>query len=330
MKRMMAVFLIFAVFAGLFGGCEKEESRKSITVFAMDTVMTLTAYGENAEKGLSACEEELKRLEKQLSFTDQLSEVSRINRHAGEETEASEETAGLIAKSVEISAGTGGGFDITVGLLSRAWGFSSDERRVPQREEIAELLPFVGYDQIEISGSRVRIPDGAQIDLGGIAKGYAGDRLCEVLREKGVESAILSLGGNVMTLGDKPATGSWSVEIADPEAASQTIGVLSVPAGKAVVTSGDYQRYFEENGRKYHHILDPATGYPAESGLSSVTVICDSGTLADGLSTALFVLGKEKALALYEKREDFEAVLISCDGEITVTRGLADRFARPE
>ena len=172
----------------------------------------------------------------------------------------------------------------------------------------------------EDSGKAYLQKEGMAVDLGGIAKGYASDKVAELLKEKGVASAIVSLGGNVYGVGTKPDGEKWEVALANPLDANDYCGLISIE-NQAVVTSGGYQRYFEENGKKYHHIIDPATGYPAESGLLSVTIISDSGTEADVLSTALYVMGLEKALAFWQEHGGFEAIFVTEAGEVIATEG---------
>ena len=177
---------------------------------------------------------------------------------------------------------------------------------------------------MDLKVSSVTIPDDVRLDLGGIAKGFTSSRVMDVFREKGVTSGIISLGGNVQALGCKPDGNMWRIGIQDPNDLNSTFAVIEV-ADQAVITSGGYQRYFEENGQTYHHIIDPRTGYPAENGLISVTIISDDGTLADALSTSLFIMGPEKASTFWKKHADaFDAVMMKDDGTVMVTAGLAN------
>ena len=323
MKNFTCICICIAILLGVFSGCKGEENISTETVYAMDTIMNLTVYGDNADECIEACKVELKRLEKLLSFTNPNSDVSIINSHL--EQSVSSETVSILKKAFEISDLTNGYFDITVGNLVKAWGFTQDKQEVPSEETINSLLSGVEYKNVKILNNTVSIPENTAIDLGGIVKGYAGDRLVSILSQKGAKSAILSLGGNVVTYGSKPDRQKWIVEIADPNDTQSDVGSLEISGEKAIVTSGDYQRYFEQDGMRYHHILDPYTGYPASNGLSSVTVICDDGTTADALSTALFVMGKEKALELYNKNSNiFEAVFVLSNGKVEYTDGLKD------
>ena len=205
-----------------------------------------------------------------------------------------------------------------------AWGFTTQNFRIPSEEELEELLSHVDYKQVDLENSAVTIPEDVRLDLGGIAKGFTSSRVMDIFRKNGVTSGIISLGGNVQALGHKPDGNMWRVGIQDPHDLNSTFAVVEV-ADQAVITSGGYQRYFEENGQTYHHIIDPRTGYPAENGLISVTIISADGTLADALSTSLFIMGPEEASSFWKKHRDtFDAIMMKDDGTVMVTAGLAD------
>ena len=220
--------------------------------------------------------------------------------------------------------------DLSVYPIVRAWGFTTGSYQVPDEETIQALLPLVDYTKIQYNDATgaVVLPAEMEIDLGSVAKGYAGQLAAQMLRERGVESALLNLGGNVQTVGTKPDGSSWQIGIKDPKG-EDAMMVLSV-ADQAVVTSGGYERYFEQDGQTYWHIMDPFTGHPADSGLISVTIVGDEGVVCDGLSTALFVMGLEKAADLWAQSGDFEAVFVTASGEVYITEGLRDRFALTE
>ena len=206
------------------------------------------------------------------------------------------------------------------------WGFTTKNYRVPEHSEIAEVLKQVSYTNVEVNGQQVTLSDGASIDLGGIAKGYTSSRVIQIMKDCGIEHAIINLGGNVQVLGRKSDGSDWRVAIQNPDSESSYLGVLST-ADKAVITSGGYERYFEQDGQVYHHIIDPQTGYPSESDLTSVTIVCSDGTTADALSTALFVMGLDGAKELYRSGLlDFEMILY--DGsKVYVSEGIADSFS---
>lgn len=295
-------------------------------IFAMDTYMTLTAYGEDAGKALDAAKEEIQRIEELVSTGIPTSEVSRINEKG--EADVSEDTDFLIQRSKELYDDTDGAFDITVYPVMKAWGFTTGKYRIPKKEELQKLLANMGAGEVSSKDGHVAVgKPGMQIDLGGIAKGYTSDRVMSVFREYDIRHAVISLGGNVHTLNAKPDGSSWKVAVEDPEDTSDYIGIIEVK-NKAVITSGGYERYFEQDGKTYHHIIDPSTGYPADSGLISVTIVSEDGTLADGLSTSLFIMGKEKAEEYWRRHADvFDVILVENNGSVSVSEGIADAFS---
>lgn len=236
-----------------------------------------------------------------------------------------EDTRALLSRALEVSTSTGGIFDCTIEPVMQAWGFTTQQYRVPDPAELSALLAHVDYTQVQLDGSTAAIPDDVQVDLGGIAKGYTSDRMMQIFSENGVTSGIISLGGNVQALGCKPDGSKWRVAVQDPNDEGENFAVVEI-ADEAVITSGGYQRYFEDNGRTYHHIIDPRTGTPANSGIISSTIISHDGTLADGLSTSLFIMGVDDALDYWRAhKEEFDAILMDKDGTVYVTEGIADR-----
>ena len=230
--------------------------------------------------------------------------------------------------ALEMCRRTNGALDISIYPIVKAWGFTTGSYQVPDEETIQTLLTKVDYTQIqydEASGN-VTISEGMTIDLGSIAKGYAGELAARTLRDKGVTSALLNLGGNVQTIGSKPDGSAWIIGIKDPKNPDTAMMGLSV-TDQAIVTSGGYERYFEQDGHTYWHIMDPATGHPAKSGLLSVTVVGDKGGICDALSTSLFVMGLDKAYDLWAESDDFEAVFVATDGTVYITDGLKDKFS---
>lgn len=324
-KKIIPAVIILAAAAGiwlLYGKTDSNYYEKEF--FAMDTVMTLKAWGKNAKPAVEAAEAEVERLERLLSVTREDSEIYALNKNGV--GLVSEDTAALVSEAKALYERTGGAEDISVYPILRLWGFTTSSYRVPSTEEIKETLKTVGLDHIKISGHQVTLEPGTQIDLGSIAKGYASDKIVEIFKQYQLDSAIISLGGNVMTYGRKDGTDDWRVGIEDPENQDEYVGVLTV-SQKAVTTAGSYQRYFEENGKRYSHIFDPSTGYPADSGLKSVTIVSDSGILSDGIDTPLFVMGLDKAADFWRKSNDFEAVFIDNNGKIYITEGLKNAFS---
>ena len=280
----------------------QEDSYES-TTFAMDTVMTFHIVAPDGEDLLIDAEQEVKRLEKLFSVTDEDSDIEQINDNAGD-------------KAVTVSADT-------LALLK-----AGKQLGKATQETLDELLPLTKVSNVTIDEDASTVyleKEGMAVDLGGIAKGYASDKLAELLKKKGVKSAWLSLGGNVCAIGTKPDGSPWRIAVQNPADENDYVGVVEI-SDACAVTSGGYQRYFEENGKKYHHIIDPATGKPAESGLTSVTIICKDGTKADALSTALYVMGLDDALAYWKTQDDFEVIFVTEDGEVVATEGLKDSF----
>ena len=334
---MKRCFIFILTAALCLTGCGKRADEATAQIFAMDTVMEVTAYGSRVDTALTDAEDTIRELESQLSRTQADSLVSRLNRK-GSLLDAAGDDLALIARAIEYRDATGGAFDITIAPVMDAWGFTGDSFRVPEQSELDALLKKVNSDEIQIHGSSVTLGEGQSIDLGGIAKGYTSDKVEAIFRGDDIESGKISLGGNVFVLGTKPDGSDWRVGIRDPQDESGLAVILLLRDAYAI-TSGGYERYFEENGKTYHHIIDPATGYPADSGLLSVTVVADAngsgqewdqpgnGTMCDAFSTALFVMGEEKALDFWRTGGyNFDLVLVTADGRVVVTAGLADRF----
>ena len=311
--------LLLAALLPLLCGCRAQKA--STEFFAMDTVMQLTAYGAYADAAVDAAEVEIARLDAKLSAQSADSEIAKLN--AGGFCE-DDETLRVLASAYQIAALTEGAYDPTVYPLMQLWGFGTEHAQVPQRAAIETALEAVGYEKLPAVKAPYQLPEGMAIDLGGIGKGFAAETLRKCLHEQGIQSAVLSLGGNVTLLGSKPDGADWTVGLQDP----QTDGCFGYVSASdvSVVTSGGYQRYFEENGKRYWHILDARTGMPADTGIRSVTVVSADDTLADGLSTALFVMGLDRAAQFWRESRDFEAVFLLDSGEIYVTQGLEDSF----
>ena len=326
MKNWLSAALLSAAF--LLTGCSGAPAQEpeTATFFAMDTAMDFTVYGDAAL--LDEAETLIGSLEEQVSVTDEHSDIYAID-HTGSGS-LSENAAELMEQALELCRRTGGALDISVYPIVQAWGFTTGSYQVPDEETIQSLLPLVDYTQIQYDAATgvVTLPEGMEIDLGSVAKGYAGQLAAQMLREHGVQSALLNLGGNVQTVGAKPDGSPWQIGIKDPQG-EDAMMVLSVE-DQAVVTSGGYERYFEQDGQTYWHIMDPSTGHPADSGLLSVTIVGKQGIICDGLSTSLFVMGLEKAADLWAQSCDFEAVFVTASGEVYITEGLQDRFALTE
>jgi thiamine biosynthesis lipoprotein len=285
----------------------------------------VTVYSEDDREYLSDALDLCREYEQLLSKTVEGSDVWRINHAGGTPTEVEPRTAELIETALYYSELSGGAFDITIAPLTALWDFKSDNPSLPKESDIEDALPLVGYRKVELDGNTVTLQDKMEIDLGAIAKGYIADRLSDYFKENGVERALINLGGNIVTVGEK-ANGKWSIGVQVPFEDRNVIeGVVRTGEG-SVVTSGIYERYFKVSDTVYHHILNPETGYPATSDLLSVTVISEKSVDGDALATALFLLGMEEGKQLIESMDGFGAVLISENGEATVA-GDVD-FAR--
>lgn len=297
-------------------------------IFAMDTYMTFKAYGTDADEALENIMTLITDLEDMLSVTDTDSAISKVNIGHGTATEIPDTVVELVEEAQKISSQTEGAFDISIYPVLKTWGFTTGNYQVPTAETLNTLLQYVDYTRIDLDteNNTITLPENMQIDLGGIAKGYAGQKAAESLKAQGIENALLNMGGNIQTVGSKPDGSDWTVAIQDPENTNQYVGYVQV-SDKAVVTSGGYERYFEDaNGHLWWHIMNPKTGYPAESGLISVSVIGDDGMLCDVLSTALFVMGLDKASTYWKTYGSFEAVFVTDNNEIYVTEGLKGNF----
>lgn len=308
-------------------------------LFAMDTYMEFTAYGKNSEKAVDAAIEEVQKLDAMLSAENSKSEVYALNEQGN--LQATDDLAELILRGKEIYQETDGLFDDTIYPVMKLWGFPTGNYHVPTAAEVQKKLALVDGNKVEIQtrdsdekgrdskekANFVTLGANQQIDFGGIAKGYTGQKLAELFQEYGVSSALVSLGGNIQAIGTKPDGSSWKVGIRDPKGGQQDyIGVLSVE-NQAVVTSGGYERYFEEDGKTYIHIINPRTGYPADGDLLSVTIVSRDGTLADGMSTALYIMGYEKACQFWRQhREEFNVILVTDDGKIHISENLKENF----
>ena len=294
--------------------------------FAMDTVITLRLPADTPQKVISACEADTAALEALLSRRVPESEVSRFNS-SDSGIMLSPETAEILRTALAVSMETEGAYDPTVAPLAELWNVTSPDPQIPSGNDLNSVLPHIGYRKLAWDGDLLRKSDPAvSLDLGGCAKGYACASAVRLLTSSGVPMGIVSFGGNVGVFGEKPDGTPWRVGIRHPDDASASAGYLALTEG-FVSVSGDYERYFEKDGVRYHHIFDTKTGYPASSGIRSAAVWSTDGTLADALSTALFVLGEEKATVLYESGIfSFEAVLYTADGRTVITPGIAGRY----
>ena len=324
-----AALLTAALILSILSGCTSAPKEASIQTIAMDTFITLTAYGSDqgdCQEALEAAAEELRSLDRQLAATDE----DTLNHAGGSWVELDGETSAMLEETLALCGLTDGALDITAYPAVQAWGFISGDYRVPGTDELDQLSDLIDYTRLELEGTQIRLPVGMEVELGAVAKGYAGDRLAALLAERGISSALLDLGqSSIQAVGTKPDGSPWRIAVQDP-LGDGYLGVLEV-SGLAVGTSGGYQRFFEQDGERYWHILDPDTAAPARSGLAGVTVVSPSGLTCDGLSTALFVMGLDRGVQFWQTWRDhddvrFECIFITDDGSVYLTPGLADAF----
>lgn len=286
--------------------------------------ITVVGEGEKVRAAAQAAVDELRRVENLTSF-HKPSALTSLNEEAGSgEYRPDPELLNLVRVSVDFARDTAGAFDPTVGPLSRLWDFSGDQPRVPPENLVREALKKVGWNKVRIDGNpgTIRFSEkGTALDLGGIAKGYALDRAGAVLKERGIAGALVNAGGDILAVGEKAPGSPWRVGIQDPRNPNGIVAVVPLK-NRVVVTSGDYERFVIKDGKRYHHLLDPKTGFPAE-GLQAVTIIAETGVTADALATAVFVLGPDKGMKLVEDTPRAEALLINASGEFRMSSGAA-------
>ncbi len=339
--RMRKKFLLFVIVlvAICISACSKLEIEPYKNLekvpyenedFAMGTVITQRIYDSNAQEISKRVMDRIRKIEDDMTINKSGGEIDKLNASAGVGfVELNEDAIYVLVKSKEFSKISNGAFDVMIGPLVKEWDVFSDNPSVPSMKRIDDLLSLVNYEDITIDKniSKAKLEKKSQVvDLGGIAKGYAGDKAIELYREHKVKSAFISIGGNIVLLGSKPDGSLWKVGVRNPRGPEGSyIGVISAK-DKAIVSSGDYQRYFEKDGVRYHHIIDPRTGYPADSGLIGTTIISELSIDADALSTATFVLGLEKGMELIERLEGVEAVFITNEKKIYITKGLSNSF----
>ena len=321
-KSLIAVILCAVIVFGIVSydfisgrsSCEK-------TSVAMGTVVTVKLFGFGAKNDLDKIETEINGLEKSvLSWRKEGSDVYRINKGSGTQVSVSPDTVKIIGQCIDISDDCGGVFDITIGNVTKLWDFGGNNQRLPSDDEIKTALGSVGYKNVSISGNAVRINKGQSLDLGAVGKGFACDKIKDLLTKGRTKSAVVSVGGSLLIYGNR----TFPIGIVNPDNDKQSMGTLKL-RDTCVSTSGNYEKYFEKDGKRYHHILNATTGYPATSEFKSVTVVCSSGLLSDALSTVCYIAGYRKSVDIL-KEYDAEAVFIFNNNAVKVTDGLADKF----
>lgn len=306
-------------------GCSglPRERNLSYTDTLFDTVISVRIYDNADEDILKGCEALCKKYDSMFSNKIADSEISRINNAGGAPVEVSDDTIKLLKKGIYYGNMSNGAFDITIGTVSDLWDFKSETPSVPDAAAIAEAVSHVNYKNVIIKDNTVRLQDAqAKLDVGAIAKGFIADRLKEYLEDNGITHALINLGGNVLAMGNKLDGSDYNIGIQKPFDESGTPITSVKIADKSIVTSGTYQRYFEQDGKIYHHILDARTGYPCENTLSSVTIITDSSLTADAMSTTCFLLGYDKAANMINQLDNVDAVFVTTDNKVIYSKNF--------
>ncbi len=314
MKKLLLILLIITTF--LTGGCATPTPVTNIQGMYFDTMVTISLYDEKGASLRPEIEALCTKYDHLLSKTIEGSDIYRINHSSGAPVEVDPETAWLLTLAKEYAEKTRGCFNPAIGSVTSLWDFKL-KKEVPNEADLAAALGHVDYAAIQIQGTAVTLTDPLlQVDVGGIAKGFIADKIKAFLEENDIENALINLGGNVLALGAKPDGTSFKIGIQNPQDETGVALTTAEIKDESVVTSGTYQRYFEKDGVRYHHLLDPTTGYPANNDLESVTIICKSSTLADALSTACFVMGYEDGKSFIESLDEARAIFITKDLEV--------------
>ena len=321
-KRLTALLSASILLLSGCSGLPRERSQ-TYTDTLFDTVISVQIFDSVDEDVLKGCEKLCKKYDSMFSNKIEDREISRNNSAGGNPVEVSKETIKLIKKGIYYSEMSDGVFDITIAPVSNLWDFKAETPLVPSPEAIAEAVSHVNYENIIIRDNTVKLTDPhAGIDLGAIAKGYIADRIKDYLEEEGVRHAMINLGGNVLAMGSKLDGSDYNIGIQKPfDETGEPITSVKI-SDKSVVTSGIYQRYFKADGKIYHHILDPNTGYPCENNLYSVTILTDSSLTADALSTTCFLLGYDRGMKLINQLDNVDAVFITNDNQIHYSKNF--------
>lgn len=337
-KNNTTMRILFAFFLLFIDGCSAEEEATLLeepydqTEFLMGTYVSLRVYDEGKEEVMDEAFERVAELEQQIGMNIDSSEIAEINAAAGEQpVSVSDDVYELLEVSADYSALSNSGFDYTIGPITNLWRIGFDDARVPEPEEVEAVLPLVDHEKVELNAEdqSIYLTDSDMVlDLGAIAKGYITDELKEVFQDNNVTTAIMDLGGNVVVMGDSPTRedGGFNVGVQDPYSdRGNYVGAMNL-SDKSIVTSGIYERYIEEDGEIYHHLMNPETGYPFDNNLASVTILSDESIDGDALSTVVFGFGLEDGLEYIDNQEDIEAIFITKDYEIYLSSGISEDF----
>lgn len=340
-KRIVLIIVLLTALLVLSGCAAPTENAQTKDLFALNTFLSLRAYGDNAQQALEEAADRILEIENRMSITIKDSDVARINANAGlKPVKVHEDTFYVIKTALYYSELTYGKFDITIYPIARLWGIGTDNARVPDKAEIQNLLPLVDYRNVILDEENMTVfleNKGMGIDLGGIAKGYAADEVAKIFEEAGIEHAIINMGGSITTIGGRPNKTPWRIGVRNPrmeDGDPEHIAVIEA-RDMSILSAGDYERFiagvYSETGVRYHHIFDPSTGFPAAAGVIATTVVSRSAIEADALSTAMLIMGVEEGLSVIEDIEGAEGLAITYDKGVFMTDGLKDyiKFTDP-
>lgn len=334
-RHVIPISLILALLAG----CTSESSPDPTVAqrSLLGTVLRIQAYGKPAtDRLLNEVFDRIAEIEAKMSTSTQdydTTELLQVNRAAGDHAvSVSPDTYHVVERGLYFSELTEGAFNVTIWPLVSLWGIGTEDARVPAEEELERARSLVDHGELELlPNNEIYLPkEGMGVDVGGIAKGYAADEAAQMLREAGIDHALLDFGGNILVIGNKPNGEAWRIGVQQPDGKRSTyLGILEAQ-DQTIVTSGPYERYFEQDGKRYHHILNSETGYPAEAGLTQVTIVSERSMSADALSTACYVMGLEDALDLVESLDGVDAIFVTDLREVYITEGLRATFSITE
>lgn len=321
-KRIVLCLFLCLILLPLYG-CDPEKEHITETLFAMDTVMTIELYGKDAKQAYHEIADKILEIETYSSAVNPNSEISRLNKE--KYLEANEDVLAMIKTAVFFGEQTNGALDISTHAAVETWGFGGGTYRVPSDLELEELIKSIDYRKIRIEGNTITIPEEMTVGLGAVAKGYCADLAVEIAKKHGVDFALINLGGNIACYGKPLNSDLFGIGVEDPYQPGTALAVIQT-TDRSLVSSGNYQRFFEQDGTRYHHIIDPETAAPVDTDINMVTVVCKDSTTADCLSTSLYVMGEEKTVEYWRNNKDlFEFVMVK-DDELLCSKGLKNKF----
>lgn len=340
-KKLTAAFISLLVVFLVFTGCSGKEAAKETVVnkepysdeqFLIGTYVQIRIYDDGKEDVLKKSFDRVKELGDKITVNEEGSEIDEVNAQAGiKPVQVSDDIYELLKQAYTYSEDSDGGFDMAIGPITQLWHIGFDDARKPSQEEIDQALKLVDYKKVQLNDADKTVyleEKGMELDLGAIAKGYITDEVVKVLKDNGVTTAIVDLGGNVFVLGHSPRgeDEDWTVGIQDPNKSRNTVVGTIKERNKTLVTSGIYERYLNVDGQTYHHLFNPKTGYPFDNDIAGVTIIADKSIDGDGLSTAVFALGTKKGLEYVEKLDGIDAIFVTKDDKVYVSKDIEDDF----